>query len=313
MDKIERNKVTRDQIDRFFASYFPNWRLQQILTVEKILDNKFSFYAGIIEDTKQYDDSNGEATIAQEVTNGLLFEAISVCIQSIEDLFALLSAGENRDYFIKNIITYSAGRIENFIKQERSDVKLCALFWVPYFKGTLSNPDMDQIYRDGIQLLVEMTQRLRAFYGQYHFFYTQYKHGLTVALRPFKKYSYEQIVDSKMGEMDPYLAAFDNLSLIKLESKQDRQTEMAFMPCFTNNIIPHLNELMQEDNLIRYTFPPIKTNINDLKNISYMVRDCIDIFRNNILQTVYDTPPYKMRIPSRDRGKVFQFEMAELS
>ena len=112
--------------------------------------------------------------------------------------------------------------------------------------------------------------------------------------------------------MDPYLAAFDNVSASKLDNKGQRINGMVFMPCFTENVAPHLDKLMKEDNLIRYSHLPTNINIESIKEISYKVKDCVDIFRNNILQTVYDNPPYKMRIPSPERGKVFQFEMHDL-
>jgi len=49
---------------------------------------RYKFYKDFIQDVKYAHDANGEATIAQEIKNGLCFNTIAQCIQYIEDLFA---------------------------------------------------------------------------------------------------------------------------------------------------------------------------------------------------------------------------------
>lgn len=307
MNKDQRSKVTRDQIENFFASYFPSWRFQQILTIEKLLQEKFSFYPSIISETKQSDDITGDSTIAQEITNGLLFEAISNSVQYIEDLFALLKAGENKDFFIKNIITYDAGKIENFIKQNAKEEKICRLFYFPYFNEKFDDEHLFSAYTNSISMLSLWINELKEFYSKHQFFYKQYKHGLTVALRPYGLYSEDQIQKSKDGEFEPYLAAFDNLALNKLKDKKDRLDGYVFMPCFTDNVRPHIQELMREDNLVRYIFPPKETTLEKIKDIALKVRECINIFTNNIIVTIREESPYKMQMPLPEIGKVYVF------
>lgn len=83
------------------------------------------------------------------------------------------------------------------------------------------------------------------------------------------------------------------------------------MPCFTENVRPHLIELIKEDNLARYVFPPRETDIQVIKEIAYKVRDCINIFSNNLLVTVQDSTPYKLHIP-QEKGLVCSFSFDEL-
>ncbi len=310
MTKEERKKVTNDQINRFFASYYPNWRLQQILTTEKILQEKFTFYSTIISETKQADDDTGEYTIAQEITNGLLFDAISICIQYIEDLFALLKAGENKNFFIKNIITYDAGKIENFIRQKSNTEKLCKLFYFPFYEEEFEEKT-EKVYREGLKLLSDWTAEIKDFHRKHHFFYKQYKHGLTVALRPYNRYNSDQLEKCKNNNFPPYLATFDNLAPEKLKDKKERIDGYLMMPCFTENIRPHLIELIKEDNLARYVFPPKETDIEVIKNIAYKVRDCMSIFSNNLLATVQDVSPYKLYMP-QEKGFVCSFSFDKL-
>lgn len=310
MNKEQRKKVTQDQVERFFASYYPNWRLHQILTNEKLLEEKFNFYPSIINTTKQPDDLNGDSTIAQEITNGLMFETISYCVQYIEDLFALIKAGEKKEFFIKNIITYDAGKISNFIKQNINKEQLCKCFHFPYYTEKLKDDETDKIYRESITRLYDQIKEFKEFYQQHQFFYTQYKHGLTIVLRPYNKYNDEQIQKSKEGNFSPYLAAFDNLGVDKLKDKKERLNGMVFMPCFTESIRENIQELTKEDNLVRYVFPPRETTIEKIKTLAFKIRDCINVITNNIVEETRndnDAEIVKMQLPDKEIGKVVCF------
>ena len=315
MDKSQRVKVTQDQVQRFFASYYSNWRLHQILTLEKLYRERFDFYKDIIQTTKQSDDSDGSATIAQEIGNGLLFEAISHCIQYIEDLFAIVKAGENVDFFIKGIITYDAGKISNFIKQKFNREQLCKAFHFPYYAEDFPDKVTNELYKSAIERLFNLVSEFKEFHKQYQFFYTQYKHGLTIALRPYGLYNNEQIEKSKKGEFDPYLAAFDNLGAEKLKDKQERFNNMLFMPCFTESVRENITELMREDNLIRYVFPPTDTDFEKIKDVAFRVRDCINVIGNNIMEKAGnsdDPDRLKVQLPDKEVNKVVVFTFFKL-
>ena len=91
------------------------------MIIKKILTERYQFYNDFIDDIKPYQDINPEAAIAQELKNGLYFDAISQCVQYIEDLFSFINAGKNPEYFIRNIITYKAGVATNLIKAFNAD------------------------------------------------------------------------------------------------------------------------------------------------------------------------------------------------
>lgn len=149
MKKEDRNNANLFQIPRFFGSYYINYRLNQILTNEKILNEKYEFFKSIIDLTKQSDDDWGDSTISQEITNGIMFETIAYCIQYIEDLFALIKAGTKKDFFIREITTYDAGKIDSFIKSEINLEKLREWFYFPY--SINDNNEMT----DGLSRLLE--------------------------------------------------------------------------------------------------------------------------------------------------------------
>jgi hypothetical protein len=314
MNKEQRKKVTQDQIERFFGSYYPNWRLHQILTNEKLLKEKFTYYSDIISITKQPDDLSGDSTISQEITNGLYFETISYCVQYIEDLYAIIKAGENKDLFIKNVITYDAGKIASFINQNINEEKACKAFHFPYFIEEFEDKETEKVYRESVTRILNWMKEFKEFHLQYQFFYNQYKHGLTVALRPYNIYNEEQIERAKNGEMNPYLAAFDNLGIHKLKDKRERLNGMVFMPCFTENVRANLQELTSEDNLVRYVFPPKETSMEKIKEIAFKVRDCINAIGNNIMEesrNENDSKIVKMQLPTGEINKIYNFTFTD--
>jgi hypothetical protein len=306
MNKEERAKASKDQIERFFYSYYSHWRLAKILINEKILLNKYEILKDITLEIQQADDKNPEALIAQELKNGLEFDTLANCLQFIEDLFALLKAGKQKDFFIRNIITYNAGQIENLINHNFTDKELCELFYFPYFTE-FENEEFKEGFTDGLTQLKNRIAKIQEFYKAYHFFYIQYKHGLTVALRPYSNFVEEQIQKDKQNEMEPYLVAFDNLSIRKVFGNKSRFQNYVFMPCLTVNTQPFLGTLEKEDNLIRFVMTPPGTTIEKFKDCAMTVRECMHIFINNFLTVLRDGNPLELQLPSEFK-RVYQFK-----
>jgi hypothetical protein len=307
MNKEQRDKVTIDQIERFFASYYSSWRLQQILTIEKLLNEKYNFFPAFISETKQTDDFTGEATIAQEITNGLILDAISTCVQYAQNLFALLKAGENKDFFIRDIQEHDVSKIDTLIKQNTDEEKLCELFHFPYYREEFENKPLYIMYTGCVSRLHNWINEIKDFYINHEFINTQYKHGLTVALRPYALYTEKQIQESKNNKFNQHLVVFENLALNKLKAKDDNLKGYHLMPCFTDNVRPHIQELIQEDNMVRYVFPPADTDIEKIKSIAFKIRDCINAFASNIIRAVKNNHPHKRQLPSPERGKPYKF------
>lgn len=311
MHPEERKLVRRDQINNFLGSYFPNWRLNQILTNEKLLSEKYIFFKDIVSKTKLSDDFTGESTIAKEITNGLYFDSIATSIQYIEDLFALLNASKNPDFFIKNIITYSVGKIEAMMRRKYSREDICQLFYFPYFDELDLSSKEDKIYDECLKRLEEYLTDIQEYHRKYHFFYIQYKHGLTIVLRPFGLYPIEKIKEDKEGKHKPYLVAFDNLALNKLRGIEDiRFNQMAFMPGFTDPIRRNTSKLHAEDNLTRFVFPPEDTTFEKIKTIAYKTKASIDTIIANLVNFVNDKPN-ELQLPSEEFNRVVLFKFPE--
>ncbi len=290
MNKEQRKKASRDLTVTYLASYYPDWRLAKVLTCQKLLNEKYEFYKEIVNHVKESGDIDGTATIAQEIRHGLYFDTIAQCIQYIEDLFALDRSARNPDFFIRNIVTYKAGEVTNSIKKFKPDKKnIGAMYHFP--TDIKFSDEQSQIrFDDGVQTLETLTEDIIAFYKGYEFMYNQYKHGLSVPMRPFgNTYTQEQINREKSGDFEPFIVVYDNFNL-HTASKNGRFNSKhgVFMPGFTENVRPYIGELSREDNYLRFVYPPDYPgfSMDLLVEVAMKTRACIQTFINNYYREV---------------------------
>jgi hypothetical protein len=286
MTPNQRTQASIDLTLTYLGSYYPDWRLTKVLTLKKLLAERYEFYKDIIQGVKHHHDESGEATIAQEIRNGLYFDSISQCVQYVEDLFALISASKKPDFFIKNIITYDAGRVTNLIKSFNSNItakRIAETFHFPHNLPFTTDNDK-KTYDSQVEYLLHLTKDVVKFHKDYEYFHNQYKHGLAVAMRPFGNvYAPEQIDKDKKGEFAPYLAVYDNRELTAAAKKGTfRARDGAFMLGFTDSVRPFIGDLAKENNFIRLVHPiDINLDIDFLVDIAYKARACINTFLSN--------------------------------
>jgi hypothetical protein len=291
MTNEQRKRASVDLTLAYLQSYYSDWRLAKILTIKKVLSNRCDFYSDIIHDIKGDHDSVGEATIAQEIKHGLHFDAIAHCVQYVEDLFAFFRAAELPDYFVKNIITYDAGQVTNKIKGCRPDAKMVSnLYHFPHdlpFSDVASREGYDK----GVLNLIELTKDCVKFYKDYEFIYNQYKHGLSVAMRPVgTTYVKEQIEEDKAGTFEACLAVYDNFGLETATKKGNFNTKHGvIMPGFSENVQPFISELSAENNYLRLVFPPDTPglSIDVLVDNARKTRACIKTFIANYSRKIF--------------------------
>lgn len=259
MTPEERILAGKSQMSRYFQSYYPQWRLAKILFLQKTLNNKYGFFSDIIDEVKRVDDSNGSVTIAQEIRNGIYFDAIAECIQYIEDLFLLMKFSNSPEWFVKNVIVYQAGKITNYVRSySADDSSVKTDFAFPYFPGDdfCEDSDIRNHYKVAWDRVKQMILDIKDFFLENLFFYNQYKHGLTVALRPFRKFDNTYAEEDKNKQKPVSLYAFDNKSIEKVYRDSSRFSQALLIPDFTNDVVPHLSQLQAEDNLLRLVSRP---------------------------------------------------------
>jgi hypothetical protein len=297
LTKEQRRKASVDLTVHYLSSYFADWRLTQVLTIEKLLAQRYSFYADLLEHVRPGDDPTGDGTIAQEIQNGLHFDAIAHCVQYVEDLFALIEAAKEPDYFIKRIVTYNAGSITNKIRGFKATRENVAdAFHFP-LGLTYTSEEGQRTYEQGITTLCALVADLVTFYTDHAFFYNQYKHGLAVAMRPFARpYPQEQIDKDKAGDHKPYLVVYDNMNLNAGASPQRKTFDPrvgVFMPGFTDNVRPIVGHLAEENNFLRFVFPPDWPHFmfERLVDAAFKARACVQAFIANYLLLIQPPEP----------------------
>lgn len=285
MTSEQRKKASIDLTLTYCRSYYQDWRLAKVLTIKKLMDNRYDFYSDIIPELKPCSVEEAESTIAQEIKNGLCHDAIAQCIQYIEDLFALINATKKPDFFVKNIITYKAGTITASIKTYKSNVKnITRDFYIPSDMTFATDADKKQI-ADGVDKLVDLVNDQVEFYKKYWFFYNQYKHGLAVPMRPFgNTYHAAQVEDDKQGKMNPYIVAYDNMNIKAAQSKGTHlQGQPIMINGFTDNVRPHIGKLEEENNYLRLVYPDEKSEFSKQVFVdqAFKTRACINTLMTN--------------------------------
>lgn len=302
MNEEERLKASIDQTEHFLSCYFVNWRLAKILINEKVLNSKYEFLDEIAEEVV-LKPTPKESLIANELTNALQFDILSNAIQYIEDLFALLRAGQKKEFFIRDIITYRAGKVTKLIEQEHSQKRLCELFLIPE-PFEFDEGEIKDVMLDGLDRLQKRINWLRKFYLDNSFHYTQYKHGLTIALKPFGDRTPEQIKNDKVKSQNkPFLVALDNLSV-----KRKKFDDYMMLPNMTKNVIRHVGELHKEDNLLRFVVSPPESTMENFKKCAYIVKECMHLFINNLTNPWREKDFLRIQLPADEEGQVYQFD-----
>lgn len=289
MTSEDRRKASVDLTLHYFNSYYSSWRLTKVLSNKKILEDRYNFFSDIAPEVRALDKSSGDSIIAQEIQHGLYFDSIAQCVQYVEDLFAFIEAAKEPDYFIRNVVTYSAGRITNAIKGFKPTIKNVAKAMHIPTGLDISTPSEKDQYDRGLSNLVNLMSDLKKFYADYWFLYNQYKHGLAVPLRPFgNPITKENIARDKAGSgSPPFLSAYDNFNITAASTKGTFSTNQGlFMPGFSDVVRKNITHLHNENNYLRLVFPGDTAEINyeSFVNAAYKTRICINLFIANYSQ-----------------------------
>jgi hypothetical protein len=297
----DRSEINEAQITRFFSTYYSEWRYIKIMGIKKMIEEKYTFFTDILKDVKKTDFSVSEITIATDITNGLLFDAVQATIQYIEDLFALLRAGENPDTFIKNIVDYRPKNVSKLLKSmQLNHATLRRRF---YFAPEIPFPPGDNLdaMADGLDRLAGYILEIRNFYIRYNSFYNQYKHGLSVALRPFGDVNAERVEEDKQGKYKrPALVIYKsgNPDANDENAFNNGQVPIIAAPCMP--VMMNQQQLQSEDNLLRYVLCSTTTDMAEVAAITGKIKMCLQIFIHNFLHTVQKRRPLRLRLPSGD-------------
>lgn len=281
-------KANDSQLQTFLSGYDDRWRLTKLVSIRMTLEEREklkrklrSFYGPSfkeIEDEYVYNES----------TNGLIFSAISELLMYIEDYLVLISFIREDEEFIKKVVKYWAGNIGKVPDRliRLSDEDLLKAYMIPnrdYIFGVTSEQTAEErnssmgVYDQGVKNILEYTRSVIESFNKYRFFYNQYKHGLTVALRPFGTINKAELQRRKTS-LDGFPVCYDNETIE--QAFKNGQQRAFVIPSLTPEIQPGLNKLQEEQNLLRYHYDGL-VDINDLINIGKKVHLLIRTLINN--------------------------------
>ena len=112
-------------------------------------------------------------------------------------------------------------------------------------------------------------------YERYGYLFNQYKHGLTVALRPFggNPLPADAIERRKTG-LSGVPVGYEARSFAK-SSKRKRESVVSFM--LHPETQPYLNELMASDNLLRFSMENRETHIDTLIDAAKWLTSLVNV------------------------------------
>ena len=286
MNDAERLKASKQQILNYLSTQYPKWRLTSILSIQKILNNIDNFYSDIVDLVKQPDDESGKHTIRREIVLGLTLQAISEVIQYIEELFSMLKCAQDLPWFIRNLITYKASKVTNFIRTFEIEVQnICKHFLVPYIPSKLDwvNEDSFNDYISSLELFSSYLTNILTFYKKFEFLNNQYKHGLNII---FRLYDLQNIsIEPEYSDVNDGVPIFiwDNLETKKVFNEPHRFSGSAAL-FMNDDIQPHSSALHKEDNLLRFTIPTENVRIQDIVDISKKINILYNCLRHNLIE-----------------------------
>lgn len=283
----ERYLCGKAQMRMFGANQYPYWRVVAVKSIRKILLDADNFYSDLEDDI--YSDISGKVepnnqidVVNNEIKNGWMFEAVSQAEQAIEDLFSLLRNSSDIAYFAKNVVNYKAVEVKRYIWEFQTDnfEYIIQEFRLPYFSldEPWENQDAFELYKKSILLMQQWLQDLIAFHKKYYLDYCQYKHGMSIGLRPcgYQKMKSEE----KRDPHESALITFDSYPLEKRCNTPGCTPALAML--LSPEISPYVSSLYAEGNLLHYNMHYV--NIDEIVSITEKAFALLNIVWVNLLK-----------------------------
>lgn len=191
--RTDEKKAANDhQIKLYFTYYDRFWRLHKLISLRETLKDRERLQS-------VYRDFYGEGYFEyehlayQNITNGILADALSETVMYCEDYLSLLKFIREKLFFVKHTVSYSAGIVSNIASKLRAinHSQASRLFLLP-------SKDIIQIsfarnnagtahsaiktFSDGIDRLITIHESTIRFFERHRDHHIQYKHGLKLCL-----------------------------------------------------------------------------------------------------------------------------------
>jgi len=273
-----RRRANIAQFEVFASAYWPMWRYVKIHSYRRLLGQRDDI-AIDLGDLFPSDEISAPSRTYQEVTNGLLASAASEFCQYAEDLAALCQALQSDDFFARDLLSFSAGRIQNQLQgwKHINRDKCCKLLCIPVIDKTVQWPikEVKAEYDSGIERSIELMRSISVIYSNWYYHYMRYKHGLALALAPFANELEESYMDERRQDTRGLPVAFDCGSVSEIVGKQHFQSLLSIPNMGADDVRLNALSLSRERNLLRYVMPPRRDaeppSIDELEEAAFFI------------------------------------------
>ena len=285
MTDEERKKASIEQIGTYCRSQYSKWHIAAVKSIKKIMLDIDEFYKDISVELEPSSDDRD--IVYGPIRNGLIYEAVVHCIQSIEELFALVMCLKDYSFFARDVVVYSPTAVKDFIRDFDCDniEDICLKFRYPYFEldKTWENKEVFDAYKEAVLLTKEYLNELKGYHKRYYEDYCQYKHGLSVGLNPMETPLMKKDTERHAHIMDsPLKGALFTFHNYTVDKYKKRTGEIpAPMILLKPAMQKHLSELSKEGNLLYSVVKPV--DIEETEKVTAYASILIDVLWNNII------------------------------
>ncbi|MGE7673483.1 hypothetical protein ACQKMV_07895 [Lysinibacillus sp. NPDC094403] len=313
-------KANDSQIETFLAGYDDLWRLTKLISIKHSLEEREALKKKLKSYYGPSFSVDSDDYIYNQATNGLLFSAVSELVMYMEDLFVLMKYIREEEEFIKKVVVYYANKIGKLPEKiSKMDLEaILKVFLIPskdyidkLVEETNSPLEHLDIYSEGISNVYRYLDDIIISFKKYRFIYNQYKHGLTVALRPYGNNLSKKELNRRKNSLDSSLFCYDNTDIGKAIERNPNQPFI--IPSITENLQPGITSLNNNNNLLRYS-GVYDVSIDELIKLGSKVHSLIRILSNNRYDFVKphhsEANTFYLPVPTRkDKLRLVQFSL----
>lgn len=203
----------------------------------------------------------------------------------LEDFFALIKFIREDEQFTQKIVTYWANKVNRVSNslEKLDEESLLKAFMIPSKKYVVEimKEQSDEIkstnlrlYEEGTKKIITDTKEVLAAFKKYRFYYNQYKHGLTVALKPFGGTLDKKTIEERKNGLFGLPICYDNQTIETMFEDGRLPSGSMMIPNLTADIQGGISQLQKEKNLLRYYLEQ-EVHINDLIKTAVKIQTLI--------------------------------------
>lgn len=253
MKAHEKIAANDQQIKTYFRAYDRFWRLSKLLSLKELLKDRNRFLdvyrraypSAFFADYGMY--------VYQNMTNGILADALSELVMYCEDYLSLLKFIRDKEQFIKHTVNYKAGFVDNVASKLRivNRRQIETLFFLPPMRlvevcfardNAGAARSKIQEYDERVGLLAALHMMVINFYFEHKDAHNQYKHGLKIGIGSLGGALNSEELSRRQRESSGSFFVFQNRPAESLTAKQALLIPDISHESVRNNLVSLMND-----------------------------------------------------------------------